>query len=153
MSETFIYVTYIRASQQKVWDALLKAEFQRAYWFGMHQDCTWEKGARWKMMFPDGRLADAGEVLDIDPPRRVVLKWRNEFMPELKTEGFSRATYELEAVGDSVKLTVTHEIDRTGSKFLQAVSNGWPKVLSSLKSYLETARALPEIHQYKKQAA
>ena len=107
MSDKFVYVTYIRTTQQKVWDALLKPEFQRAYWFGMHQDCDWKKGSSWTMKFPDGRTADAGEVLEIDSPKRVVVKWRNEFRPELKAEGFSRATYELETVGDSVKLTVT----------------------------------------------
>ena len=150
MSDKFVYVTYIRAAQQKVWDALLKPEFQRAYWFGMHQECGWRKGASWKMMFPDGRVADAGEVLEIDPPKRVAIKWRNEFRPELKAEGFSVATYELETVGDAVKLTVTHEIDKTDSQFIKAVSGGWPKVLASLKSLLETDAALPEIHSYKK---
>ena len=150
MSDKFVYVIYIRTTQQKLWEALLTPEFQRAYWFGMHQDCAWKKDSEWKMIFPDGRVADAGQVLEIDPPKRVVIKWRNEFRPELKAEGASRATYELEAVGDTVKLTVTHEIDKTGSQFIQAVSGGWPKVLSSLKSLLETGKPLAEIHNYPK---
>ena len=145
MSDKFVYVTFIRTTQQKLWDALLKPEFQRAYWFGMHQECDWKKGAEWKMLFEDGRVADAGEVLEIDPPKRVVFKWRNEFKPELKAEGISRATYELEPFGEQMKLTVTHEIDKTGSEFINAVSGGWPRVLSSLKSWLETGVALPEI--------
>jgi uncharacterized protein YndB with AHSA1/START domain len=150
MSEKFVYVTYIRTTPQKLWDALLKPEFQRAYWFGMEQECDWNIGSVWKMKFPDGRVADAGEVLEIDPLKRVVVKWRNEFRPELKEEGFSRATYELETVGDTVRLTVTHEIGKKDSKFIQAVSGGWPKVLASLKSLLETGKALPEIHHYPK---
>jgi hypothetical protein len=72
-----------------------------------------------------------------------VLAWHNEFRPELKTEGDSRATFELEPNGDTVKLTVTHEMDRDGSKLIEAVSGGWPLVLSSLKSLLETGKGLP----------
>jgi uncharacterized protein YndB with AHSA1/START domain len=93
-------------------------------------------------MFSDGRVADAGEVLEIDPPKRLVLKWRNEFRPELHDEGFSRATFELEHLDGVVKLTVIHEIDVPGSKFIEAVSAGWPAILSSLKSLLETGEAL-----------
>jgi len=85
---------------------------ERKYWFGIWQDCAWTQGATWTLIFPDGRVADAGEVLEIDPPNRLVLKWRNEFRPELREEGFSRATFELEHLGDTVKLTVIHEIDR-----------------------------------------
>ena len=96
----------------------------------------------WKLMFPDGRVADAGEALEIDPPNRLVLKWRNEFRPELRDEGFSQATFELEPNGDAVKLTVIHEIDRPNSKFIAAVSNGWPAILSNLKSLLETGTAM-----------
>jgi uncharacterized protein YndB with AHSA1/START domain len=148
MSDRFVYVTYIRTTPQKLWDALLKPEFQRAYWFGVHQESEWKKGASWKMVFPDGRVADTGEVLEIDPPRHLVLKWRNEFRPELKVEGYSRCTYDLETVADTVKLTITHEIDKTASQFIVAVSGGWPKVLSSLKSFLETGNALPETQKY-----
>ncbi len=145
MSDKYIYVTYIRTTPQKLWDALTNPEFMRSYWFGMWQDCDWKEGSSWRMMFSDGRVADAGEVVEIDPPKRLVLSWRNEFRPELKEEGYSRATYELQQVGESVKLTVTHEIARDGSKFIQAVSNGWPMVLASLKSMLETGTALKNL--------
>jgi hypothetical protein len=67
-----------------------------------------------------------------------VLKWRNEFRPELKSEGYSRCTVELEPVAGAVKLTVTHVMDRAESKFIEAVSGGWPRILSNLKSLLET---------------
>jgi len=138
----FIYVTYIRTTPEKLWDALTKPEFTRAYWFGTAQDCAWEAGSPWRLMFSDGRVGDTGEVVEIDRPRRLVLKWRNEFRPELKDEGYSRATFVIEAASDMVKLTVTHEMDRDGSKFIEAVSNGWPSVLASLKSLLETGKAL-----------
>jgi uncharacterized protein YndB with AHSA1/START domain len=93
-------------------------------------------------MKPDGGVADTGEVLEIDQPRKLVLSWRNEFRPELREEGHSRLTYELEQMGDSVKLTVLHEIDKPDSKLIQAVSGGWPAILSSLKSLLETGESL-----------
>jgi uncharacterized protein YndB with AHSA1/START domain len=143
MSESkFVYVAYIRTTPEKLWRALTMPEFTRQYWAGTWQDCTWQKGASWKLMIPDGRVGDAGEVLEVDPPRRLVLSWQNEFMPDLKAEGFSRATFTLEQEGDMVKLTVIHEIDKAGSKLIEAVSGGWPLILASLKSLLETGESL-----------
>jgi uncharacterized protein YndB with AHSA1/START domain len=141
-SDKFVYVTYIRTTAEKLWEALTKPEFTRAYWMGTWHDTTWEVGATWKLTFPDGRVADAGEVVEVEKPRRLVLKWRNEFRPELHSEGYSRCTLELEPKGDTVKLTVTHEIDKPQSKLIGAVSNGWPLILSSLKSLLETGNVL-----------
>jgi uncharacterized protein YndB with AHSA1/START domain len=142
MSEsTFVYVTYIRTTPEKLWRALTAPEFTRQYWAGTWQDSKWEKGASWKLMIPDGRIGDAGEVLEIDPPRRLVLSWRNEFR-ELRSEGHSRATFELEQQDDMVKLTIVHEIDKPDSKFIEAVSGGWPLILASLKSLLETGESL-----------
>ena len=143
MADTFLYVTYIRTTPQTLWDALIEPEFTQLYWGGIRHDSDWKPGSSWGLVFPDGRVADAGEVLEIDPPRRLVISWRNEFRPELKAEGFSRATFELETTSpDVVKLTVTHQIDVDGSKFIQAVSTGWPSILSSLKSLLETGTTL-----------
>lgn len=144
MSDRFVYVTYIRTTPEKLWDALTRPEFTRLYWWGIWQDCDWQVGSPWRMMFPDGRVADTGEVAEIDRPRRLVLSWRNEFRPELKAEGTSRAIFDLEPTGDAVKLTVTHEIDRDRSKFIEAVSNGWPMILASLKSLLETGEPLKD---------
>jgi uncharacterized protein YndB with AHSA1/START domain len=91
------------------------------------------------MSFPDGRVADTGEIMEYDSPKRLVLRWRNEFMPEFKAEGWSLCTMALEpAAGGSVKLTVTHSMERENSKFIGAVSNGWPQILSNLKSLIET---------------
>jgi uncharacterized protein YndB with AHSA1/START domain len=143
MSETFVYVTYIRVTPEKLWDALIKPEFTRAYWCETWQDCDWKAGSPWRIMTPDGRVGDSGEVLEIERPRRLVLSWRNEFT-DMKAEGYSRATFELEPVGETVKLTVTHEMERDGSKFIAAVSTGWPHILSSLKSMLETGKPLQE---------
>lgn len=87
-NDKFVYVTYIRTTPEKLWAALTQPEFTRAYWFGTWHDTTWEPGTIWKLMFPDGRVADSGEVIEIEKPRRLVLKWQNEFMPELRAEGW-----------------------------------------------------------------
>lgn len=142
MSDRFMYATYIRTTPEKLWDALLKPEFTRLYWFGATLQSEWKQGAPWQIVFADGRIADAGEIVEIETQKRIVIKWRNEFMPEMKAEGYSRCTIEIEPAGDAVKLTVVHEIDKTGSKFIQAVSGGWPKILSGLKSLLETGKPL-----------
>jgi len=143
MSSQYLYVTYIRTTPQKLWDALTSPEFQRKYWFNMHQESSWKAGSPWKMMFSDGRVADAGEILEADPPRRLVIKWRNEFNPELKAEGWSRCVYEIEEDAGVVKLTITHAIEKEKAKLIEAVAGGWPKILSSLKTYLETGTPLP----------
>ena len=144
MSDTFVYVTYIRTTPEKLWDALTKPEFTRAYWWGVWHESDWKAGSRWHMMSVDGRVNSSGEVLESDRPRRLVLSWHIEYKPELKAEGYSRATFELEQAGGSVKLTVTHEMDRDGSKVIKAVSYGWPMILASLKSLLETGEPLKD---------
>lgn len=136
----FVYVTFIRTSPEKLWSALTTPEFIRQYWFDMTHETDWKVGSPWKMLFPDGRIADTGEIAEFEPPQRIAFKWRNEFRPELKAEGWSRCVMELEPADDAVKLTVTHTIELENSKFIEAVSGGWPKILSNLKSLLETGR-------------
>src|SRR5271154_122320 len=128
----FVYVTYIRTTPEKLWRALIEPEFTRQFWCDTWQESEWKPGASWRIMIPDGRVADSGEIVEIEPPRRLVLKWGNEFKPELRAEGYSRLTYELEQQGEAVKLIILHEIDKPDSKFIQAVSGGWPHILSSL---------------------
>ena len=146
----FVYVTYIRTTPEKLWKALIDPEFTRRFWNETWQDCEWKPGATWRLMIPDGRVADAGEVVEIEPQRRLALRWRNEFMPELREESYSRMTYEIEKKGESVKPTVIHEMERGGSKLIDAVSGGWPMILSSLKSLLETGQALEETKRWPK---
>ncbi len=122
--DQFVYVTYIRTTPEKLWKALIEPEFTRQFWCDTRQESEWKPGASWKILMPDGGVADSGEVVEIEPHRRLVLKWRNEFRPELKAEGYSRLTYELEREGKSVKLTVIHEMEKEGSQFIEAVSNG-----------------------------
>jgi uncharacterized protein YndB with AHSA1/START domain len=138
----FVYVIYIRTSPEKLWEALTKPEFTRQFWCETWQECDWKQGTSWKLITPDGRAIDSGEVIEIVPHKRLVVSWRKETIPAMHAEGHSRLTYELEQHGDTVKLTVTHTMDRDNSKLIQAVSSGWPPILSSLKSMLETGESL-----------
>jgi len=135
---TFVYVTYIRTTPEKLWSALTDAEFIAQYWFGMHCECQWTVGSPWKLVSGDGQIWDAGEIVAAEPLRRLVIRWQHQIKPELKAEGSSLCTIELETSGTAVKLSITHTIERDPSKFIEAVSAGWPKVISNLKSLLET---------------
>ena len=135
---TFVYVTYIRTTPEKLWTALTDAQFIRQYWFGMHCESEFTTGSPWKLVSGDGQLYDSGQIVEAEPPRRLVIRWQQQNRPELKAEGDSLCTMELEPSGTAVKLSITHTIEREPSKFIEAVSGGWPKVISNLKSLLET---------------
>ncbi len=135
---TFVYVTYIRTSPQRLWDALTQPEFQRQYWFGVHCESEWTAGSLWKMIGADGTLFDAGTIVEADPPRKLVIRWRHERYDELRAEGYSQCVMELVPTDDVVKLSITHSIEREPSRLIEAVSGGWPKILSNLKSLIET---------------
>jgi uncharacterized protein YndB with AHSA1/START domain len=139
---TFVYVTYIRTTPEKLWSALTDAEFMKQYWFGMRGESQWTAGSPWKLVASDGQVFDSGEIVEAEPPRRLVIRWQHQIKPELKAEGVSLCTMELEPSEDAVKLSITHTIDRESSKLIEAVSGGWPKVLSNLKSVLETGSAV-----------
>ena len=144
----FVYVTYIRTTPEKLWQALTDPEFTRKYWVESWQECEWKPGASWKLKVPGGDVAD-GKVLEIDPPRRLVLSCRaSEVFPEAHLEGYARITYELEQQKESVKLTFVQEIDKPDSKLIGMASNGWPLILSSLKSLLETGEPLAETRRF-----
>ena len=135
---TFVYVTYIRTTPQKLWSALTDAEFMKQYWFGVHCESEWAAGSSWRLVAPDGQIFDAGEIVEAEPTRRLVIRWQHQNKPELKAEGASLCTMELEPSGPAVKLSITHTIEREPSKLIEAISGGWPKVISNLKSLLET---------------
>jgi uncharacterized protein YndB with AHSA1/START domain len=134
---TFVYVTYIRTTPEKLWSALTDAEYMKQYWFGTHCESRWTAGSSWKMVSGDGKITDDGEIVEAEPPRRLVIRWQHQSKPELKAEGESRCTMELEPTGTAVKLSITHTIERDPSKLIEAVSGGWPKIISNLKSLLE----------------
>jgi uncharacterized protein YndB with AHSA1/START domain len=137
-ASTFIYVTYIRSTLDKVWAALTDPDMMRQYWMGARGESDFKPGAPWRLVFDDGRVADAGEIVEAEPGKRLVIKWQNQFKPEFKEEGWSLCTMEMEEAKGAVKLTIVHSMDRPQSKFIGAVSGGWPQILSNLKSLLET---------------
>lgn len=138
----FVYVTYIETTPEKLWQALTAPEFTRQWWLGYTPQSAWTRDADWRLVSDDGQVADAGKVIEIDPPRRLVLSWQHQLRKELHAEGFSRATFDLEPIGATVKLTVTHVSDVPDSKLIVAVSGGWPLLLSNLKSLLERGAIL-----------
>jgi uncharacterized protein YndB with AHSA1/START domain len=145
---TFVYVTYIRTTPEKLWSALTDdVEFMKQYWFGTHCESKWTPGSSWKMVYPDGTVSDAGEIVEAEPPWRLVIRWRHQAKPELEAEGESLCTMELEPSGTAVKLSITHTIERAPSKLIEAVSGGWPKIISNLKSLVETGSAVLQ-HPY-----
>ena len=139
---TFVYVTYIRTTAERLWSALTTdTEFMKQYWFGTHCESQWSAGSTWKMVQPSGTITDCGEILEAEPLRRLVIRWRHQDRPELKAEGDSICTMELERVGPAVRLAITHCIECDPSQLIGAVSGGWPKILSNLKSLLESGSA------------
>ena len=139
---TFVYVTFIRTTPAKLWSALTDdVEFMKQYWFGMRCESQWTAGSPWKLVSGDGQVFDSGRIVEAEPPRRLVIRWRHQKRPELEAEGDSLCTIELEPSGSAVRLSITHTIERDPSKFIEAVSGGWPKIISNLKSLLETGAA------------
>ena len=142
---TYTYVTYVRTTPERLWHALTTTEVVRQYWFGIDVEGDWEVGSPWAMRY-DGRLMDSGQILERVAPRRLVRSWVNEWKPEFRAEGTSMCVYEVAAAGSGAKLTVTHSIDRTDSKFVAALSESWPMCLSNLKSLLETGAVVLAEH-------
>jgi len=135
---SFVYVTYIRTTPEKLWSALTDMEFMKQYWFGTHCESQWTAGSSWKLVYPNGRNTDAGKIVEAEPRRRLVIRWQHQDKPELKAEGESHCTMEMGSSGPAVKLSITHTIKREPSNFIAAVSVAWPMVISNLKSLLET---------------
>ena len=149
---TFVYVTYIRTTPGRLWAALTEdAEFMKQYWFGVHCESDFITGSSWKLVNDLGEVMDAGEIVEADPPRRLVIRWEHQMRPELKAEGPSICTMDLVPTGPAVRLTITHGVECKASRLVEAVSGGWPKILSNLKSLLETgAVALDEPYRIQK---
>jgi uncharacterized protein YndB with AHSA1/START domain len=149
MSSRVAAITYIRATAEEVWEALITPGMIRSYWNGAVHTSSWEQGAPWTLMLPDGRIADTGQVLEFYKPRRLSVSWRNEFKEELLAEGYSRCLWEIEPdEGNVVKLSVSHEMDCENSKFIAAAANSWPAILAGLKTLLETGVPLDMSHHW-----
>jgi uncharacterized protein YndB with AHSA1/START domain len=143
MASRFVYVTYIRAPAEKIWEHLTSPELNKLFWGGYHQESGWKVGDDYAIQDAGGKAWDTGKVLASDPPRHLSVSWRHLNDPDMKAEGVSTATFDLQPGVEGVtKLTLTHTIDAPDSKLIGAVSTGWPMILSSLKSLLETGSPL-----------
>jgi len=134
----FVYVTYIRGRPDAVWRALTDAEFTRQYW--EHDNVSdWKSGSTWEHRRSDAsRAVDVtGEVIESAPPRRLVITWAFPAEPARR----SRVAFTLESIDDMVKLTVVH--DELDADMHGKIAEGWPRVLASMKSLIETGRPLP----------
>jgi uncharacterized protein YndB with AHSA1/START domain len=138
---SFVYVTYIRATPERVWQALTKADLTEKYWFGYRVSAEGKPGDYMTAVNPAGKQAHHDPILESDPPRRLVYAWKPLYK-DLPQERPSRVTFELELSKGQTRLTVTHDEFDEGSKLFEMISKGWPAVLSSLKSFLETGQGL-----------
>jgi uncharacterized protein YndB with AHSA1/START domain len=140
----FVYVTYINTTPEKVWAALMDPEMTRKYWVNHRNASDWKVGSRWEHQdFDDPTLIDiVGKVVESDPPRRLVLTWAGS-KEAADPASYSRVTFEIERDFEAVRLTVTHDELQPDSKMRHGITRGWPVVLSSLKTLLETGQPLP----------
>jgi uncharacterized protein YndB with AHSA1/START domain len=138
---TKVYEIYIKTTPERLWEAITDTETRSKYQFGALTTSDWTPGSRVTMSHPNGRdLLGDGENLEVDPPRRLVHTMVALWGDDVKSEGTSRVTWEIEAVGDSCRLTVTHDQLRDNAN--SQLYGGWPMILSGLKTWLETGELL-----------
>jgi uncharacterized protein YndB with AHSA1/START domain len=137
----FVYVTFIRATPEKVWEALTRADLTEKYWFGYRVSAEGKPGDHMTAMSPAGQKAHDDPILESDPPRRLVYGWKPLYK-DVPNERASSVTFELKSIKGQTRLTVTHDDFDEGSRIFEMISSGWPAVLSSLKSFLETGQGL-----------
>jgi uncharacterized protein YndB with AHSA1/START domain len=137
----FVYVTYIETTPEKLWEALTSSEFSKRYWFNTELKSDWKVGSPFALVM-DGTTTDVGKILEVDRPRRLSYTFHHVLSEAARKERPTRVTFNLEPHGKLVKLTLTHEDFEQGSVILDGISNGWPAILSSLKSLLESGTAL-----------
>jgi uncharacterized protein YndB with AHSA1/START domain len=137
----FVYITYIETTPEKLWQALTDSEFSRRYWWDTHVVSDWKVGSPFALVL-NGRTTDVGEVLEADRPRRLSYTFQHVVDEAARKEKPTRVTFVLEPFGKLVKLTLTHQDFAEDSVILDGVSKGWPAILSSLKSMLESGTPL-----------
>jgi uncharacterized protein YndB with AHSA1/START domain len=137
----FVYVTYIKTTPEKLWEALTSSEFSRRYWFDTELRSDFKVGSPFALVM-NGTATDVGEILEADRPRRLSYTFKHVRDDEMSREAATKVVFTLEPHGELVKLTLTHEGFAEASKLLDGISKGWPAILSNLKSLLESGNAL-----------
>jgi uncharacterized protein YndB with AHSA1/START domain len=139
---SFVYVTYIKSTPEKIWQAITDGELTHRYWGNRRNDSDWKVGSEWRHEdYDNPSLLDiVGTVVESDPPRHLVITWAFP-KDSADPEKVSRVTFDIEPFPDVVRLTVTHSELEPDSDMLRGITRGWPLVLSSLKSFLETGES------------
>jgi uncharacterized protein YndB with AHSA1/START domain/biotin operon repressor len=135
-----VFEIYIRTTPERLWEAITDSEIRSKYNFGARVTSDWTPGSRVEMSQPNGGLLGEGEILEVDPPRRLVQTLVALWSDDVKSEGPSRVTWDIEPIGDSCRLTVTH--DELHEDANNELYGGWPMILSGLKTWLETGELL-----------
>jgi uncharacterized protein YndB with AHSA1/START domain len=135
-----VFEIYIKTTPERLWEAITDPELRRQYTFGVGVESDWTSGSSYAAVHPAGGTISAGENLEVDPPRRLVQSFNALWSDDVKSEGTSRVTWEIEPVGDSCRLVVTHDQLREGAN--DELYGGWPMILSGLKTLLETGERL-----------
>jgi len=135
-----VFETYIKTTPQRLWDAITDPELRAKYSFGVRTDSDWTPGSPYQASVPGVIDIAEGENLEVDPPRRLVQSFRALWSDDVKSAGTSRVTWEIEPVGDSCRLRVTH--DQLADDANSELYGGWPMILSGLKTLLETGGLL-----------
>ena len=144
----FVYVSYIATTAGKLWEALTRGELTRQYWYGRRIESDWKVQSPVRFYDRDSeKVTDAGAVLECDPPRRLVYTFRPEFNDEVRKMGFSRVAFTIEGVDSMCKLTLVHD-ELKDQEMADGFQQGWAPILSSLKTFLETGRPLPEVQEF-----
>jgi uncharacterized protein YndB with AHSA1/START domain len=140
---SFIYVTYIAARPENVWKALTDGEVTKQYFFGRRFEGEVRKGARWRLVMENGETDTDGEILECDPPHKLTLSWQVQWLEEMRGLPPARVEYLIEPVGNGSRLTVKQYNDENiPPQYVEGGRQGWPMVLSGLKTLLETGKAL-----------
>jgi uncharacterized protein YndB with AHSA1/START domain len=139
---SFVYVTYIRSTPEKVFEALIRPEIARHYW-GHENVSDWQPGSTWQHVRADEQrtVQVVGKVVESSPPTRLVISWASPSKAD-DPASYSRVSFDITAYDEMVRLTVTHDELQAGSPMARGIQQGWPIVLSSLKSLLETGRGI-----------
>ena len=136
-----VFEIYIKTTPERLWEAITDPEIRSKYTFGIRIVSDWTPGSRYEMALPSSEgLLGEGEILEVEPPRLLVQSMRALWSDDVRAEGTSRITWEIEQVGDSCRLTVTHDQLRDGAH--GEIYGGWPMILSGLKTWLETGELL-----------
>ena len=135
-----VFEIYIKTTPERLWEAITNSEMRAKYNFGVGVESEWTNGSEYKARHPAGVDIAAGENLEVDPPRRLVQSFTALWSDDVKAAGTSRVTWDIEPVGDSCRLTVTH--DELAEGVNDEIYGGWPQILSGLKTLLETGETL-----------